>query len=318
MNLSVIIPNYNGLEYLKKCLEALKNQSNKDFDIIIVDDKSTESGIEDIIAGYENITLLKHDENKGFAASVNDGIKASKSEYVFLLNNDAYCETDCIEKLLDAIKNSEENVFSIQCMMISEKNHELIDSAGDFFNIFGYARNRGKDKKVEDFNKPSEVFSACAGAAVYKRSILDKIGLFDETHFAYLEDVDLGYRAKIYGYINKYEPLARVYHEGSATSGSRHNEFKVKISARNSILVRYKNQTTLQKIVNFPFTQLGILIKLIYFSKKGLGAAYRAGIKEGCALKKDEKVQKSKLKFDKNMRRKALKTELELIRNVKY
>ena len=148
--------------------------------------------------------------------------------------------------------------------------------------------------------------------------LLDKIGLFDETHFAYLEDVDLGYRAKIYGYINKYEPLARVYHEGSATSGSRHNEFKVKISARNSILVRYKNQTTLQKIVNFPCTQAGILVKLIYFSTKHLGSAYRAGLKEGCALKKDEKVRNSKLKFDNKMRRKALKTELELIRNIIY
>ena len=316
--ISVVIPNYNGLEYLKKCLEALANQSVKDFDIIIVDDASTEKNIEDIIKEYENITLIKHDENKGFAASVNDGIRQSKSEYVFLLNNDAYPESDCIEKLLAALKESSEDVFSIQCMMISAKNRELIDSAGDFFNIFGYARSRGKDKKIEDYNKPGEIFSACAGAAVYKREILRKIGLFDETHFAYLEDVDLGYRARIYGYINKYEPLARVYHEGSATSGSRHNEFKVKLSARNSILVRYKNQTTLQKIVNFPCTQAGILVKLIYFSTKHLGSAYRAGLKEGCALKKDEKVRNSKLKFDNKMRRKALKTELELIRNIIY
>lgn len=316
--ISVVIPNYNGLEYLKKCLEALANQSIKDFDIIIVDDASTEKNIEDIIKGYENITLIKHDENKGFAASVNDGIKASKSDYVFLLNNDAYPESDCIENLLKALKESSYDVFSIQCMMISAKNRELIDSAGDFFNIFGYARSRGKDKKIEAYNKPGEIFSACAGAAVYKREILERIGLFDETHFAYLEDVDLGYRARIYGYINKYEPLARVYHEGSATSGSRHNEFKVKLSARNSILVRYKNQTVLQKIVNFPCTQIGILVKLIYFSTKHLGSAYRAGLKEGCALKKDEKVRNSKLKFDNKMRRKALKTEFELIKNIIY
>lgn len=318
MKLSVIIPNYNGINFLSKCLEALSKQDYEDYEIIVVDDASTQNGIDEIILSYEKARLIRHDRNYGFAKSVNDGIKASEAEYVMLLNNDAYVDAGCLGILVNAMDGfaNNEKVFSIQCKMLSAVNHALIDNAGDFYNILGWARTRGKDKLADGFNKPSLIFSACAGAAIYNRKALNEIGLFDEVHFAYLEDVDLGYRAKLHGYINKYEPSARVFHEGSATSGSRHNEFKVRLAAKNSILVRYKNQTALQKVINFPAMELGVIVKQAYFIRKGLGKAYRNGIREGRYLKTTPDVKK--VTFDSAKRKRAWKIELELIRNLIY
>lgn len=319
MKVSVIIPNYNGFNYLSKCLDALDRQDYTDFNVIVVDDASTMSGIETVLQGHRNVYLIQHNKNMGFAASVNDGIKATDADYVFLLNNDAYPEKDCIGKLVKAIQESSiKLIFSVQCKMISAVNHALIDNAGDFYNIMGWARTRGKDKLRDSYSTTSEIFSACAGAAIYDREALVKVGLFDESHFAYLEDVDVGYRAKLDGYINKYNPDAIVYHEGSATSGSRHNEFKVKLAARNSILIRYKNMTPLQKFINFPSMELGIIIKQLFFARKGLGKAYRQGILEGRRMKNLPEVRERKVVFDKEKRRNAWKIELELIRNIIY
>ena len=109
------------------------------------------------------------------------------------------------------------------------------------------------------------MFSCCAGAAIYRMDILKKIGGLDEQHFAYLEDVDLGYRARIDGFENWYTPEAKVYHVGSATTGTRYNEKKVFLAARNTIFVIYKNMPLLQLIINFPFIFAGMIVKTLFF-----------------------------------------------------
>lgn len=138
--------------------------------------------------------------------------------------------------------------------------------------------------------KCDRIFSACAGAAIYRKELLEKIGLFDEAHFAYLEDVDVGYRANLYGYRNLFAPDAVVYHAGSAVSGSRHNPFKVELTARNNLYLIYKNMPPLQLLINLPFLLLGILIKGVYFGRKGMGKSYLSGLKKGspCVFPKRE------------------------------
>ena len=150
---------------------------------------------------------------------------------------------------------------------------------------------------MNSYDKEGRIFSACAGAAIYRRGLFDKIGYFDENHFAYLEDIDIGYRANIYGYPNKYAPEAEVFHAGSAVSGSRHNEFKVKLSARNSIYLIYKNMPFLQIIINFPLLLAGYLIKFLFFSLKGMGGAYGKGLLEGIKLSVSGEGRKNKVKF---------------------
>ncbi len=149
--------------------------------------------------------------------------------------------------------------------MLQYNNKNLIDDAGDEYNLLAWSKKIGENQKSSNFNEVSQIFSSCAGAAMYKKSLLDEIGYFDSNFFAYTEDIDLSLRAHINGYKNFSCPYAIVYHIGSATSGSRYNEFKVKLSARNNIWVVYKNFPIPQKILNFIFLFLDFLLS-IYFS----------------------------------------------------
>ena len=162
---------------------------------------------------------------------------------------------------------------------------------------------------MSNYTEADEIFTACAGAAIYQRSAFSKIGYFDENHFAYLEDIDVGYRAKIYGYKNTYCPTALVYHVGSGTSGSKYNSFKVKLSARNNIYLNYKNMPILQLILNFFPLFTGYVVKYAFFIKKGFGKDYKEGIIEGLQTMKAQKKVKFQLRHLTNY----IKIELELI-----
>ena len=162
---------------------------------------------------------------------------------------------------------------------------------------------------MSNYTEADEIFTACAGAAIYRRSAFSKIGYFDENHFAYLEDIDIGYRAKIYGYKNTYCPTALVYHVGSGTSGSKYNSFKVKLSARNNIYLNYKNMPILQLILNFFPLLTGYVVKYAFFIKKGFGKDYKEGIIEGLQTMKAQKKVKFQLRHLTNY----IKIELELI-----
>lgn len=137
-------------------------------------------------------------------------------------------------------------------------------------------------KKIEasKWNRPALVFSACAGAAMYRTEAFWKVGLFDEHHFAYLEDLDVSYRAQLYGYRILYYPRAVCLHVGSGTSGSKYNSFKVRLSARNSVYLIYKNMPAPMIAINALPLLTGFLIKQIFFMKKGFGADYAFGILE--------------------------------------
>lgn len=317
MKLSVIIPNYKNTGFLKKNLSLLEKQDFDDYEIIVAEDGGYCEENEETVRNTKNASYIFNEENLGFAATVNNGIAKAEGKYVFLLNNDAFVAKGCLKNLVETFEeeSKKRKIFSVQCKMISDQNHEIMDNGGDFYNILGWARVRGKDKKESDYNERKDLFSACAGAALYDREALLSLGGFDENHFAYLEDVDLGYRARLNGYANIYEPASVVYHVGSATSGSRYNEFKVKLAARNSIILRYKNQTVLQKIVNFPFMEAGVIVKQLYFMKKGLGKAYREGIVEGRKLKKNLKNKRVDFK---GKHKEVLKLEAEMIRNLRY
>lgn len=289
MCVTVIIPNYNGRRYIHECLDSLRLQNFKDFKIIVVDNASTDGSAEVIEEDYEEVTLIRNDKNYGFSQAVNTGIQAADSEFVILLNNDAMCEYNFIEELVKGIRKSD-RIFSCGARMIQYNDHKKLDNTGDFYTIFGWAYQRGLDENVRKYKKAGRVFSACAGAAIYRRALFEQVGYFDEQHFAYLEDVDLGFRANILGYKNYYLPKAVAYHIGSASSGVRYNEFKVKLAARNSVYLYYKNLPPLQLLLNAPFIGAGHIIKYLFFKKKGLEKIYLKGVAEG--YKTLNKVQK--------------------------
>ena len=290
MKVSVVIPNYNGIAYLRPCIDSLSEQTYTDFETIIIDNASTDDTYEWITKEYPDIIFEVLDQNYGFSRAVNEGIKRSKGEYVLLLNNDTIIDRDFILELVKEIEK-DNKIFAVSSKMIAYTDHNIMDDAGDEYTVVGWAYKTGDGRSVEYYKQRAKVFSACAGAALYRKKVFDEIGYFDENFFAYMEDVDISYRARIHGYYNTYCPEAKVYHIGSATSGSKYNDFKVKLAARNNIYVPYKNMPILQLIINIPALSLGMLVKYIWFRKKGFEKTYISGIKEGFqTLNKVQKV----------------------------
>lgn len=250
-------------------------------------------------------------ENTGFCGAVNLGFEMTTTPYAILLNNDTEAEPHFVEELLKGIRQSE-RIFSCGAQMLDFKQRELLDNAGDLYTLPGWAVARGKGRPAADYGKQTDVFSCCGGAVIYRMSVLKQIGVMDEKHFAYLEDLDLGYRARIAGYRNRYIPEAKVYHVGSATTGSRYNEKKVFLAARNSMFVIYKNMPLLQFLINLPFLFAGVLVKWLFFCKKGFGRRYLEGIAEGIGQCRTCR----KVRFKVGNLRNYVKIEWELITNI--
>ncbi len=287
---TIVIPNLNGMRYLGPCLDSLTRQTRKDFSVILTDNGSQDESVEFVRSRYPQVTVCRFQENKGFCAAVNEGIRRSDTPYVILLNNDTVCETTFVEELVRAMDNRPD-VFSCAAKMVQMDTPDRMDNAGDYYCAFGWAFALGKGKPAADYDRRREIFSSCAAAAIYRREVFDEIGLFDETHFAYLEDTDIGYRAQIAGYRNYYEPKAVVRHVGSATSGSVYNAFKTRWSSRNNVYLIYKNMPWAQIILNLPFLLPGFLIKLLFFAAKGFLREYVAGLAEGLSCcRRDKKV----------------------------
>lgn len=279
-SVAVIIPNYNGQKYLTDCLKSLRKQTYRGFKVIMVDNGSTDGSISLVQRDFPEVEVIALPDNTGFANAVNVGIKATQAEYVFLLNNDTICEEGAIAALVSVL-DKKPAVFSVQAKMLQIKEPHLIDDAGDYYCALGWAFAPSKDKDNSKYSKRINVTSACAGAAMYRRQVFEEIGYFDEEHFCYLEDVDVGYRARLYGYSNVMEPGAIVYHVGSASSGSRHNAFKVELTAANNLYLIYKNMNALQIIINLPLFLTGVIIKHVFYMKKGLGKAHLKGLSKG-------------------------------------
>ena len=298
INTTVIIPNYNGLKFMDKCMSALQKQTYTSFRVLIVDNGSSDGSAEyigrlvnDKSYGFD-IEALLLPENTGFSGAVNAGIGRASTEYVVLLNNDTEAEPDYLKELLRPFKNDKMGrLAAVSPMMIQLYHKELLDDAGDGYSLLCWGFQRGVGQPVDTplFNIRKKIFSACAGACAYRKSALEEIKLqgeagnayFDPMHFAYLEDIDVSFRLRIHGYDIIYEPASRIYHVGSGTSGSRYNSFKVKLAARNNVYLNYKNMPLLMLLINLPGIVPGIIIKQLFFIKKGFGRDYLNGLAEG-------------------------------------
>lgn len=254
---SVIIPNYNGEEHLKECLDSLKNQSFNNFEVIVVDNNSSDNSVEIISNEYSYVKLIKMKNNTGFSKAVNAGIKYAlnnkSTEYFVLLNNDIKCDKDFINELINGF--TEPDTGSVASKMLNYFNPEIIDDAGDFINKRGLPTARGNKKKDSpEFNKEKFIFSACAGAAAYRREVFETVGLFDEDFFAYFEDIDLGFRMQLLEYKCFYNPRAVCYHKRGATFSSQ-GELTTMLCEKNLVSLRIKN---------YPFSLL-LKYQLIFF-----------------------------------------------------
>lgn len=234
---SVIIPTWNGAELLAATLESLEAQTFRSFEVIVVDNGSTDGTVDRLSPRHPDVRWIRFDENRGFAAAVNAGIHASRGEIIALLNNDAEAEPGWLGALVDALERHPD-AGSVASRMLRFDDRTRIDSAGVQLGLYGSQIGEGA-LDGEAFGEEREVFAACAGAAAYLKAALDDVGLFDERYFAYFEDVDIGARLQLAGYRCVYVPAAVVYHHGSAT-GQRIADRKFFLLMRNSLFVFFQ------------------------------------------------------------------------------
>ena len=297
MKATIVIPNINGKGWLKDSIESVYAQTEQDFQLIVVDNGSTDESLEQArsYCSRPNFTLIENGRNTGFSHAVNQGIARAESEFVVLFNNDAFAEPEWLAELIRAAE-SDPKIFAVQSLMIRHFDRELADDAGDYVTWMGFACKTGDGRRASRYTKQKRIFSACGGAALYRKSILDEIGVFDELFFAYYEDVDLSWRANNFGYRNVYCPTARCRHICGATTGAvRYNPFKSIQSGRNSILLPYKNQPLLMLVLNFIPMLLGYLLKVLMFRLRGFGGDYAKGFREAWAAL--PKINKPKFKW---------------------
>lgn len=236
---TVVIPVWNGAAWLAACLDALAAQSFRDFAVVVVDNGSTDNSRALVARHAPQATLIAWERNCGFAAAVNAGIRAGHTEYVALLNVDTRPRPDWLANLVQAMDESAPDVGALASKMLSMADPAVIDDCGDSLAWQGAATKRGHGQGATEFKEAGEIFSPCAGAALYRKSFLDELGGFDERFFAYLEDVDLGLRGRLRGYRYLFVPSAEVLHQGHG-SGLPQARY-VRLMTRNRIILLLKN-----------------------------------------------------------------------------
>jgi GT2 family glycosyltransferase len=216
---SVIIPNWNGAHLLRTCLDSLRRQTWQGFEVIVVDNGSRDESLALLAAEYPEVRVIPLDTNLGLAIATNIGIRASQTEIVVTLNNDIEAHPDWLEELIAGLDATPEAGAAASKLLLFDRR-DTIHSAGDYYRLDGVPGNRGVWERDDgQYTQREPVFGACAGAAAYRRSMLNDIGLFDESLFMYCEDVDLAFRAQLAGYRCVFVPSATVYHMLSASGG---------------------------------------------------------------------------------------------------
>jgi GT2 family glycosyltransferase len=236
--ISVIIPNWNGAHLLPTCLDSLRRQSYAKCEIIVVDNASTDGSLALLTRDYADVRVLALLRNTGFTGACNAGIRASRGEFVALLNSDTEADEHWLAEVIAAFERHPEAGLVASKMRLFDRR-DTLHTAGDFVRLDGTPGNRGVWQRDEgQFDREEYVFSACGGSAAYRRAMLDEIGLLDQDFFFSLEDVDLAWRAQLAGWKCVFAPQALVYHKLAATGGGPTASF---YDGRNLLWVIAKN-----------------------------------------------------------------------------
>lgn len=263
--ISVVIVNYNGKRFLGECLSSLFAQAYRNMEVFVVDNASSDDSIEFIRNNFGDIKIIRQDKNLGFAKGNNIAIRQARGAYVATLNNDTVVEKKWLSELVNAME-LDKRIGICASKILFYNNRNIINSSGICVDkISGFTWDRGfGDKDGEKYKERQAVFGACAAAALYRKDMLDQIGLFDEDFFAYHEDVDLAWRAQLYGWKCMYVPAAIVYHHLSATAGLN-SPFKEYFANRNKIWLIVKNYPSPQ-IYKYGFFIFSAMLAYFFYA----------------------------------------------------
>lgn len=239
--ISIIILNYNEPELTIRCLKSLEKISYKNYEIILVDNGSKEDVGKLIKDKFRNVKLIKNKENLGYAEGNNVGYRQAKGELILFLNNDAIVTRDFLQPLVDSL-NVDRELAAVQPKILQYPKKELIDSVGSYFITTGFLYHLGHNKKDQKkYQNETYVFSMKGACMLFKKSVLEKVGVFDKDYFAYFEETDLCHRVWLAGHKIKFIPESTIYHEGGQTSKKLQSTFVQFHSYKNRIYTYAKN-----------------------------------------------------------------------------
>ena len=282
---AVVIPNWNTREFLGPCLRSLRRQTFGDFETLVVDSASTDGSVGYVEENFPEVRTVALPENRGFSGAVNAGIGASTAELVVLLNNDTEQDPSWLESLVRAAeRRPEAGLFASKLVDFGDRG--LLDGAGDALRRSGLPYRLGHGERDRgQFGREEFVFGACAAAALYRRSVFEEVGLFDEDFFAYCEDGDVSFRAQLAGHRCLYVPGAVVYHVGSVSTGGKRSATATRLGTRNGLLLLVKNLPRSLVPVYLPSIVLGQLSRLLVVSlSPGGPRAHLEGLAEAWHL----------------------------------
>ena len=262
---SIIILNYNGENYLEDCIESIFRETKHDFEVIVVDNNSPDKSGEKFSKKYQNCKFILNEKNEGVSEGLNVGIKNSNGEYIVLLNNDLIVAPKWLDYLFEAYEKNGSGLYQPKFLKMSDRS--IIDSAGNLINIFGFGFSREKGKKdILKYNSIEEIGFAAGTCMFTAKEIFDKVGYFDKKLFAYNEDLDLGWRARLLGYKSFYVPESIVYHHGSAQWKWSGEKFYLLERNRWIVLLSNYNTGTILKLL--PSLLILEMALLLFFTKK--------------------------------------------------
>jgi len=266
--ISVVVPNYNGRRYLEGCLSSLSDQTFRNFETILVDNGSSDGSAEFTREKFPEVRIVENETNLGFAGGVNSGIRSARGEFILTLNNDTIADRDLLRCLAEAI-GSDDGVGMVAPKMLLFDGR--INSTGICVSRSGAAWDRGMGEADHgQYDEACEVFGPSAGAGLYRREMLEEIGLFDEDFFMYMEDVDLAFRGQLAGWRCLFVPEARVchFHGGTAGFGS---DLSVYYGNRNVLWYPVKDFPARLLVTSLPWIAGRNLAVIPYYALRGQG-----------------------------------------------
>ena len=272
MSVAVIIVNYNSGALLDRCLQSLLAQTLCADELVVVDNASTDAESQSILDAITTATVIRSETNLGYGGAINLAVrKIDTPDYIVCLNPDAFPEPDWLEAMVNAA-DSHPDYGSFASLMLREDDTSVVDGAGDELHFTGIPWRRFHQQELHDNLQTEPVFSACAGAALYRTVLFNQLGGFDDVYFMYVEDIDLGFRLQLAGYPCLFVRDAIVHHIGSAVTGEG-SDFSVYFGHRNLVYCYFKNMPLLLLLTTLPFHILANLVTLIVLAVKGRGGA---------------------------------------------
>lgn len=270
IDFSVIIVNWNAREHLARCLEALGRQTHAPLEVLLVDNASSDDSVAFVGAHFPWVRLLAQERNLGFAAGNNLAVSQARGEWVALLNPDAFPEPGWLAAYADAIR-AQPACGSFTGRLLDAENPQRMDGSGDVYHVSGlsWRRDHGRPAAAAE-RPPGPVFSACGASAVYRRTLFQRLGGFDEDFFCYMEDVDLGFRLRLAGEECRYVPAACALHLGSGTTGKR-SDFSVFQGHRNLVWVYVKDMPGPLFWLYLPLHLTLNLVTVFWLARRGQG-----------------------------------------------